>query len=410
MQAEIITVGTEILIGSILNTNSKYISKKLSELGVHIEYQLSVRDDINLIEDAVKSALKRSDIIVLCGGLGPTLDDITKDAVAKALGRKIYIDENEYKHLLNYFNSVNRKMTKNNIRQSRVIEGSTIFHNKWGIAPGEMIEIENKKIFLLPGPPKEFEPMVDNYVIKNIAEENDIILKSVNIVGIGEAAAETRLRELNLEDEYISVNTFAKFSETEIKIIAEGKDKKELVKKVHKVTEKIYQEFTVNIASEGEIPANEALVEKLIEKNKTISFAESVTGGLLASKITEVKNASKVLKSSYITYSNMAKQKELNVPTEILEKYGAVSDKTAYYMAKGLFNKGYCDLAVSVTGEAGPVPSEKEVGTTYICFYSGEDNYNIKSLKFTGNRNEIQRRIVNYIISHLIVELNEENI
>lgn len=410
MQAEIITVGTEILIGSILNTNSKYISKKLSELGVHIEYQLSVRDDINLIEDAVKSALKRSDIIVLCGGLGPTLDDITKDAVAKALGRKIYIDENEYKHLLNYFNSVNRKMTKNNIRQSRVIEGSTIFHNKWGIAPGEMIEIENKKIFLLPGPPKEFESMVDNYVIKNLAEENDIILKSVNIVGIGEAAAETRLRELNLEDEDISVNTFAKFSETEIKIIAEGKDKKELVKKVHKVIEKIYQEFTVNIASEGEIPANEALVEKLIEKNKTISFAESVTGGLLASKITEVKNASKVLKSSYITYSNMAKQKELNVPTEILEKYGAVSDKTAYYMAKGLFNKGYCDLAVSVTGEAGPVPSEKEVGTTYICFYSGEDNYNIKFLKFTGNRNEIQRRIVNYIISHLIVELNEENI
>ena len=410
MQGEIITVGTEILIGSILNTNSRYISEKLSEAGVHISYQLSVRDDIDIIEEAVRNALERSDIIVVCGGIGPTLDDVTKDAVAKAVNRKLLVDHDEYAHLLDFFTKLNKRMTTNNIRQARVIEGSVIFHNNWGIAPGEMLEIGSKKIFILPGPPKEFEPMVDMYVVKNIADSNNILFRSINVVGLGEASVETSLREMDLEDEEISVNTFAKFSETEIKIIAEGKNREELQKKIDKTAERIYEEFTVHVSSEGTVRANEALVRKLIEKGKTVSFAESVTGGLLASKITEVANASKVLKASYVTYSDLAKERELGVPGDIIDSLGAVSYETAVKMAEGLYSKNFCDIAVSVTGEAGPVPSEKEVGTVFICFYYGKDNMEVKEKKFSGNRNEIQRRIVNYIISHLIVRLNEGKI
>ena len=405
MKAEIITIGTEILIGSILNTNSKYLSEKLAEIGVHTEYQISLRDDFKLITEQIRESIERSDIIFLCGGLGPTADDITKDALANVISRKIVIDDREYDHLLNFFNKIERKMTPNNIRQARVIEGSKILHNYWGIAPGEVIDFNNKKIFLLPGPPKEFEPMVDRYLFENIIEKSDIVIRSLNVIGVGEAATEDRIRHLDLEDENISINTFAHFSETEIKIIGEHEDLDYLNNKINYIAKKLYIEFGNHIYFEGNISSKEALVNLLIEKNLKISFAESITGGLLASKITSVPNASKALKASYITYSNEAKIRELNVSEKTINNYGVVSAEMAYEMARGLFDKKFCDIAVSLTGEAGPIPSEKEVGKTFICFYYGEDNYEIKECTFTGNRNEIQERACNYVIAHLLLKI-----
>lgn len=407
MQAEIITIGTEIIIGSILNTNSQYLSKKLSEIGVHTEYQISLRDDKNEIEEILRESLKRSDIVFVCGGLGPTMDDITKDAVAEVVDKNIIIDEEEYEHLISFFNHVGRTMTENNIRQARVIEGSTILRNHWGLAPGEVVDYDGKKIFLLPGPPKEFCPMVDEYLVKNIKENNNIMIRSINVVGHGESITEDKLRKLDLEDDEISINTFAHFSETEIKIVGEGEDMVKVAKKIDKVAKKIYDEFGRFICSEGDVSANEALVGKLIEKNLTISFAESMTGGLVATNITSVPNASKVLKGSYITYSDIAKHMELGVKEDTLENYGAVSYETSLEMAEGLYRKGICDIAVSITGEAGPVPSEKKVGQTFITFYYGEDNYEVKDIVFTGNRDSIQRRATNYIITHLILKLNK---
>lgn len=406
MKAEIITIGTEILIGSILNTNAKYLSEKLSEIGVHVNYQISVRDDFDELVNQIEESMNRSDLIFLCGGLGPTEDDITKDALAKVVNREIIIDEKEKQHLYDFFNRIERKMTENNIRQARVLKDSKILHNHWGIAPGEVIEHNGKKAFLFPGPPKEFEPMVDRYLVENIVEDNDIIMKSLNVIAVGEAATEDRIRKLNLTDEEVEINTFAHFSETEIKIIVEGKDKERLNKKLSKIVNALYDEFGKNIYSQGNLGASEELINRLINKNLKISFAESITGGLLASKITSVANASKVLKSSYVTYSNEAKYKELGVSLDTLEKYGAVSKETAYEMAKGLYNKGYCDIAVSLTGEAGPTPSEKEVGKTFICFYYSDNRYTVKECNFTGDRKEIQDRASNYVISYLLLELN----
>lgn len=407
MKAEIITIGTEILIGSILNTNSKYLSEKLSEIGVHVNYQVSVRDDFKELSEQIEESINRSELVFLCGGLGPTEDDITKDALAHVLDKEIVIDEREYKHLLDFFNRIDREMSDNNIRQARVIKDSKILHNHWGIAPGEIVEYGKKKIFLFPGPPKEFEPMVDRYLVENIVENNDIVMKSLNVIGVGEAATEDRIRKLNINDEEISINTFAHFSETEIKIIIEGSNIDILNSKMNTVVNKLYDEFGKNIYSQGNLGASEALVKKLIKSNLRVSFAESITGGLLASKITSVPNASKVLKASYITYSNEAKYKELNVSLNTLEKFGAVSSNTAYEMAKGLYEKGYCNIAVSLTGEAGPVPSENEVGKTYICFYYGENNYIVKECLFTGDRKEIQDRASNYVISYLLLNINE---
>ncbi|MBP2025504.1 competence/damage-inducible protein A [Peptoniphilus stercorisuis] len=406
MKAEILTIGTEVLIGSILNTNAKFLSEKLSEIGVNVEYQISVKDDYDKIYDQINRSIERSDLIFLCGGLGPTEDDITKDVLADVLNKKLYIDKKEEENLLEFYKNSNKTMTKNNIRQVRVIEGSKVFHNHWGIAPGELIELDSKKIFLLPGPPKEFEPMVNKYVLNNIYEDNDIEILSINIIGLGESNIEDRIRKLNINYNNVTINTFAHFYDTEVKIIAEGLNSELLKEEISKIEYLIRKEFGKNVYSTGLTTPCETLVKKLIDKNIKISFAESITGGLLSSKITSVPNSSKILKSSYVTYSNEAKIFELNVREETLNEFGAVSEETAIEMARGLYNKGFSNIAISITGEAGPTPTEKEVGQVFICFYEGEDNYFIKDIKFHGNRNEIQERAANYIITKLLLKIN----
>ncbi|MGO1579822.1 MAG: competence/damage-inducible protein A [Peptoniphilaceae bacterium] len=409
MKAAIITVGTEILIGSILNTNSKYLSNCLSEIGIHVAYHVSVRDNYLELQDEIEYLLDRVDILFLCGGLGPTKDDMTKEALAEALGLDLILDQSQYNKLINNFKKLKRTMTKNNIKQAVVIKGSKILENNWGTAPGEIIEYKNKKIILLPGPPKEFEPMVDLYLKNYLKNDNEIIIKSLNIAGLGESKVEDMIRSLNIEEDDISLNTFAHFYDTEIKIIAEGKNKIELSSKVNQKIEVLKNIFKGYLYAEDNKPINEVLIDLLKEKNKVISFAESVTGGLISSKITSVAGASNVFKNAIISYSNEAKNKILNVDLKTLNDFGAVSKETALEMAKGLKDLELCDIAVSITGEAGPVKSEKEIGTVFVCYYYSEDNYEIKEYHFNGTRNQIQERISNTIMSHLIFNLGGKN-
>ncbi|WP_455257295.1 competence/damage-inducible protein A [Peptoniphilus asaccharolyticus] len=405
MLASIITVGTEILVGSILNTHAEYISNKLNDLGVHVNYHISVRDNLEEMEDVIKEQLKKVDIIFLCGGLGPTADDVTKEALANVIDRKIILDEYQHQKLLSRFEQSNRKMTENNLRQAMVIQDATLLDNKWGVAPGECIEYKNKKIFLLPGPPKELRPMVDEYLTDYIIDENEVVIRSLNVAGLGESVVEDRIRKLNLETENISINTFAKFYDTEVKIIAEGHDRNSLIEQVDYIANKLYEAFGSKVYSEGNISLNQTLVDLLKEKNLKISFSESITGGLLASQITSISGASNVLSESYITYSNETKSKILGVKPETLESFGAVSRETVYEMAKGLKQISNADVCVSTTGEAGPNPSEKEVGLCYICYYFGEDNYKIVENKFRGSRNDIQKRVCDTAILDLILML-----
>lgn len=408
MKAEIITVGTELLIGSILNTNAKFLSERLIDLGVDVVRQVSVADDMNSIIKELNISMNEADLIFLCGGLGPTNDDLTREALAKFLNKKIYIDKDAKEKLVLRFEKINKKMTDNNIKQVSLIEGSKKLDNNWGLALGEVNDYNGKKIFLFPGPPKEFEPMVDAYLAQNIHENQKIIVRSLNVIGLGESLTEDRIRKLDLENKYISINTFAHFTQTEIKLIAKGEDYEYISNIMSNSIEKLYDEFKDHIYSDNNQSVEEVLVKRLMDKNLTISFAESITGGLLAASITDVAGSSKILSSSYVTYSNDSKIKNLGVKKETLDKYGAISEQTALEMARGLKNKTNSSVCVSTTGEAGPEPSETDIGNVYICIYFSEDNYQLKHFYFPGNRERVRNRTVSQVLSNLLYLINKE--
>lgn len=408
MKAEIITVGTELLIGSILNTNAKFLSERLIDLGVDVVRQVSVADDLNSIIKELNIFMNEADLIFLCGGLGPTNDDLTREALAKFLNKKIYIDKDAKEKLVLRFEKINKKMTDNNIKQVSLIEGSKKLDNNWGLALGEVNDYNGKKIFLFPGPPKEFEPMVDAYLAQNIHENQKIIVRSLNVIGLGESLTEDRIRKLNLENKYISINTFAHFTQTEIKLIAKGEDYEYISNIMSNSIEKLYDEFKDHIYSDNNQSVEEVLVKRLRDKNLTISFAESITGGLLAASITDVAGSSKILSSSYVTYSNDSKIKNLGVKKETLDKYGAISEQTALEMARGLKNKTNSSVCVSTTGEAGPEPSETDIGNIFICIYFSEDNYQLKHFYFPGNRERVRNRTVSQVLSNLLYLINKE--
>lgn len=408
MKAEIITVGTELLIGSILNTNAKFLSERLIDLGVDVVRQVSVADDMNSIIKELNISMNEADLIFLCGGLGPTNDDLTREALAKFLNKKIYIDKDAKEKLVLRFEKINKKMTDNNIKQVSLIEGSKKLDNNWGLALGEVNDYNGKKIFLFPGPPKEFEPMVDAYLAQNIHENQKIIVRSLNVIGLGESLTEDRIRKLNLENKYISINTFAHFTQTEIKLIAKGEDYEYISNIISNSIEKLYDEFKDHIYSDNNQSVEEVLVKRLMDKNLTISFAESITGGLLAASITDVAGSSKILSSSYVTYSNDSKIKNLGVKKETLDKYGAISEQTALEMACGLKNKTNSSVCVSTTGEAGPEPSETDIGNVFICIYFSEDNYQLKHFYFPGNRERVRNRTVSQVLSNLLYLINKE--
>lgn len=408
MKAEIITVGTELLIGSILNTNAKFLSERLIDLGVDVVRQVSVADDMNSIIKELNISMNEADLIFLCGGLGPTNDDLTREALAKFLNKKIYIDKDAKEKLVLRFEKINKKMTDNNIKQVSLIEGSKKLDNNWGLALGEVNDYNGKKIFLFPGPPKEFEPMVDAYLAQNIHENQKIIVRSLNVIGLGESLTEDRIRKLNLENKYISINTFAHFTQTEIKLIAKGEDYEYISNIMSNSIEKLYDEFKDHIYSDNNQSVEEVLVKRLMDKNLTISFAESITGGLLAASVTDVAGSSKILSSSYVTYSNDSKIKNLGVRKETLDKYGAISEQTALEMACGLKNKTNSSVCVSTTGEAGPEPSETDIGNVFICIYFSEDNYQLKHFYFPGNRERVRNRTVSQVLSNLLYLINKE--
>ncbi|MDK8282156.1 MAG: competence/damage-inducible protein A [Peptoniphilus lacrimalis] len=408
MKAEIITVGTELLIGSILNTNAKFLSERLIDLGVDVVRQVSVADDMNSIIKELNISMNEADLIFLCGGLGPTNDDLTREALAKFLNKKIYIDKDAKEKLVLRFEKINKKMTDNNIKQVSLIEGSKKLDNNWGLALGEVNDYNGKKIFLFPGPPKEFEPMVDAYLAQNIHENQKIIVRSLNVIGLGESLTEDRIRKLNLENKYISINTFAHFTQTEIKLIAKGDDYEYISNIMSNSIEKLYDEFKDHIYSDNNQSVEEVLVKRLMDKNLTISFAESITGGLLAASITDLAGSSKILSSSYVTYSNDSKIKNLGVRKETLDKYGAISEQTALEMARGLKNKTNSSVCVSTTGEAGPEPSETDIGNVFICIYFSEDNYQLKHFYFPGNRERVRNRTVSQVLSNLLYLINKE--
>lgn len=402
MVVEIITIGTEILIGSIINTNSNYLSKELANLGLETHYHTTVNDDRIKIKEVINIALSRADIIITTGGLGPTDDDLTKEVVAEALGVRLEKDTDAEFNLVNRFKSTNSKMTKNNLKQTFKPAGSKLILNDRGTAPGIYMENDNSKIIMLPGPPREMNYMFEKYVIDLLKGDYNIVTKSINSFGIGESSLEEELKTLDIYEEGFEIATFAQLGTCEIKIIGKGFDIEKINSKIEEKTKIIEEKLGEYIYGYDNKPLEEVLITNLKKKDYTISTCESCTGGLVASKLTKVAGASNVFDLGLITYSNKTKVEELKVSEDVLNSFGAVSKETAYEMAQGLYRKTKANVVLSITGIAGPGGSSdnKPVGLVHFCIMiNGRETF-IREI-YPGDRISIQERAANTALSEI---------
>lgn len=393
MNAEIVSVGTEIILGNTLNTNTYYLSKKLWEIGIDVLYHTSVKDNPKLLEDVLKIGLERSDLLIFTGGLGPTTDDMTKEVISKTLGLDLKLNKKMEKSIKDYFNSTGKTMSPNNIKQAYLPCNAIPLVNEVGTAPGIYIEWNDKKIILLPGPPKEMKLMFNKYVIPLIHQEYIIKIKTINTIGIGESALETLLLDIIKDQKNPRLATYAKDGQVDINIVAKDIKEEKVDILLDEMVKKIDSKISKYIYSYENESIEKVVFDKLKKRNMKIAFCESCTGGLISARFTKVPGVSEVFDRGIVTYSNESKINELNVNKSILEKYGAVSEEIAIEMAKGLLNKTGVDIALSTTGIAGPTGASKNkpIGLVFIGIATNLDSYGIKSI-FNGDRNSIQNR------------------
>lgn len=396
MVVELISVGTELLLGNITNTNAAFLSSKCAELGLSLFYEVTVGDNEDRLKEAIKSALKRSDIVILTGGLGPTEDDLTKEVVAKVLKLPLVEDAHTKERIQSYFKNSNYKViTENNWKQAQIIENSIVIDNDNGTAPGLIVKsAEEKHVILLPGPPNEMEPMFKKDIVPYLKKLSPgvIFSKMVKICGVGESMVETMIKDLIQKQSNPTVATYAKSGEVHLRVTAIADSTDAAKKLVKPVVKELKERFKQNVYTTDEEETLEEYVVKLLKKyDLTLTTAESCTGGLFTGRIVNVPGASDILKEGYITYSNKAKRKNLDVSKNILKQYGAVSEQCAKEMAKGAALNTDADTAIAITGLAGPDggTDEKPVGLVYIGCYV-KDKVVVKEFHFKGNRQKIR--------------------
>ena len=394
MNAEIICVGTELLLGNIVNTNAAFISERISRLGISCFNQCVVGDNMDRCLAQLKESSSRSDIIILSGGLGPTEDDMTKEAVAKFNRLPLVEDKKSRKAIEEYFAKRNIEPTENNWKQALLPKGAKAVPNANGTAPGIILETKNCTYILLPGPPFELEPMFEMQIMPYLASLQSGVLysKTVKIVGVGESRAETMIMDMIDAQTNPTIATYAKTGEVHIRVTSYASDKKEASKLVKPVEKELKKRFGSSIYTTDEkVTLERAVMDLLVSGSMTLSTVESCTGGLISSRIVSESGASEILKCGFVTYSNESKSKLVGVKKSTLDKYGAVSEQTASEMAKGGAKASGSDVCISVTGIAGPDggTKEKPVGLVYIgCCVKGK--VTVKEFRFSGNRNKIR--------------------
>lgn len=403
MVTELIAVGTEILLGNIVNTNSAYLSEKCAELGLAVYYQSVVGDNPDRMKSVIKTALDRSDVIILTGGLGPTEDDLTKEITVEVMGFPLVEDAHTRELMEAYLkeyekNHPQRRITKNNYKQTMVPEGAIVMDNHNGTAPGLIMEKKGKTAILLPGPPNEMVPMFEESVYPYLRKKQPEIIYSrmVKISGIGESQVAEEIQDLIDKQTNPTIAPYAKTGEVHLRVTAKAEDEKKCKEMIKPIVRELKKRFGKNVfATREDKTLEEAVVDLLKEKNMTLSLAESCTGGAVAARIVNVPGASDALMCGYVTYTNRAKRKCLGVKKSTLNKEGAVSAKCAKEMAKGGAKAARTDVCLSVTGLAGPGGGTKEtpVGTVFMgCTCAGKTT--TREFHFTGNRSRIRGQAV----------------
>ena len=408
MKAEIITVGTEILLGDILNTNCRYLSRELAAMGIEMYYQITVGDNKERLLKTLKESLNRSDIVICTGGLGPTEDDITKEVCAKYFGYELELHKPSLDAMIERFKHMNRVPTKNNEKQAYFPKEAYILKNDNGTAPGCIMEKEGKMIVVLPGPPREMESMFENYVKPYLSKLTDDVIESevLRIIGVGESKVENDILDIIDSQTNPTIATYAKGYECTLRITAKAKSVEEAKELIKPLSDEMKRRFGQSLYATGETSIEEVVSKMLVENNLKIAVAESCTGGMVSASLINYPGISSVFMEGCVTYSNEAKMKSLGVKKETLDIYGAVSDKCAKEMASGVAARYNTNIGIATTGIAGPDggTDEKPVGLVYFGIYINGKVIS-KKYVFNGDRQGVRERATRTILNDLRLEL-----
>jgi nicotinamide-nucleotide amidase len=413
MRAEIIAVGTELLMGQIVNSNAQYLSQKFAEMGVNLYYQTVVGDNAERMAEAMRLASSRADLIVFTGGLGPTQDDITRDVLAGLLGLGLSIHQPSYDRIASFH--IDRKviMVESNARQALMIDGADPLMNDTGMAVGSAITHSNTHYVLLPGPPKEMKPMFEQYampwILSKMPNTGALFSRMLKFCGIGESRLEHELKDLITEQSDPSIAPYAKEGEVTIRLTTRANT----VEEANKVLDITHQEISNRVGeflyADEDVPLETVIVRLMKEKGLTLSVAESCTGGLFSELITSIPGSSGMFHGGVICYSNEWKHRSLHIPMEMLEGEdapGAVSEETAILLAQQIVLLTGSDLGISITGISGPSTSErKPVGLVYVAIANKNGDTQVHQLNIAGNREMVRVRTVKQVMYQLWKQL-----
>ena len=374
MKLAILTIGNELMNGRTADTNASFIAREANQQGWSVEAIMSVGDDFALIKKRLEYLFSVTDAVICSGGLGPTADDITTAAIAEAFGLPLYTDENVLNYIKDIFTKFNLRWVENNAKQAMFPQGAEILPNMRGTAPGFVLPVKKKLILVIPGVPAEAKMMMTEEVIPALRkyfpqDEIYVAKQTIKTFGLSEAAVDDSLKDIDFESMGVSVGFYPVFPENHIVLIGRSETQDEARNNLQKAQDEVSSRLQDYIFAYGEQTLEGVIAPLLTEKKLTIAVAESCTGGLITSRLTDVSGSSDYLERGLVTYSNAAKISMLGVPAEVIEKYGAVSEETARLMAEGVRKLAGTDLGLSSTGIAGPTGGSKEkpVGTIYIA-------------------------------------------
>lgn len=412
MKAEIITTGTELLLGEILNTNVQYLSRRLNSMGFDVLYHTTVGDNPERMQAVLEKAMERADIIITSGGLGPTRGDITKEMVMQVCHTESYLDLDTWGRIDAYFAKKGVCRPANNDKQAYVPLGAEILQNDVGTAPGLWLEYQDKLFILLPGPPSELTDVCEKQLwprlLRRFADHGVILSRTLHLRGLGESLAAEKLDALIMAQSNPTIALYARYGEILARLTAKAAGEVQAKVMLDTCEQQVRQYVDEYIYGVDDATLAACLGQELLKQGKTIAFAESCSGGLASSLVTDVPGSSEYLLGSVVTYTNMAKNKLINVQQDTLSRYGAVSRETACEMAAGVRRLLGSDLGVSITGNAGPSASEgKPVGLVYIAVAT-EDVVYCQEHRFASTRTENKLRIALAAISMAIDKLKEE--
>jgi len=396
MEAEIIAIGTELLLGDIVNSNASYLSQKLAEMGIDVYHHSVVGDNPQRITSSINLALSRADMVITTGGLGPTVDDVTVDTLSKTIHRKLVFDKTTAKRIKNRFKKRHLKLPENNLRQAYIPSGAITLKNDLGTAPGLLIKLSGKHfIACLPGPPRELTAMFENTlapILKKL-EKTECIIKShsIKISSLSESKVCEKVKNILETKPPTTVGIYAKLGEVALKITTKAKNNKDADKNISAVEKKIRNQLKDHVFGTDDETLESAVGKSLIKNKKTLSIAESCTGGLIANRITDIPGSSKYFIADIIAYSNSIKHDILGIPNDLLKKYGAVSKETAIRMSQSVQKLTGSDIGLATTGIAGPrgTTKNKPVGLVYIAI-STPNKTICREFYFLGERTAIK--------------------